>query len=522
MVFPPNGFLAPASFDRGPSMTAPKDWRSFPDAPRIRIAPPGPESKKLLDAQSLLETEAVVYSKYFPIGVAEARNATIEDVDGNRFIDWVSGVSVLNLGHRHPRLVAALAQQAERVWHSPELPTPARIDFLEQFQGILPEGMRRRSKILFTVTGADSVETAVSLADYVKGRRGTVAFSGAYHGVHGGAANLTSGRKYRATSSFRGASVIRVPYPDPYRPLLDDSGGSQGTIRYLEHLFNDPYSGADEASSVLVEPILGEGGYVVPPDDFLPALREFCDRHDLLLILDEIQTGFGRTGKMWACEHPKVTPDILCAAKTVGGGIPLSLVAYRSDLGKPLPPGFHLGTYRGNPLALAVGAETIRVLRDESLVERVAHRGPKLLQSFRSIAEGSPSVGEVRGRGFMVGIEYVSDLAKKSPWGERAKAMRHEMFGRGVMMHTCGPYDQVQRFIGPLTTEDELLERGLEVFRESLRSLERVVTPVRHAPKAVPLPSAVPRAVKTPGRYPARWRPAGPAPPPRRVRRASR
>jgi len=495
--------------------------RSLPDTPTIRVAPPGPNSRKLLEAQAKWETEAVVYSKYFPIGVARAQNASIEDVDGNRFLDWISGVSVLNLGHRNPRLVAALQDQIDRIWHSPELPTPARIDFLEQFHSVLPEGMRGKARVLFTVTGADAVETAVNLADYVKGRRGTVAFSGAYHGVHGGAANLTSGRKYRATTSFRGASVIRVPYPDPYRPVLDDPGGTQGTIRYLEHLFNDPYSGADEASSVLVEPILGEGGYVVPPDDFLPALREFCDRHDLLLIADEIQTGLGRTGRMWAVDHVGVTPDILCVAKTIGGGIPVSLVAYRSDLGKALPPGFHLGTYRGNPLALAVGAESLKILRDGPWVDRARSRGAKLLEQFRAGSKDRRHVGEVRGRGFMVGIEYVHDAASRTPYPELAKGMRAEMFGLGVMMHTCGGFDNVQRFIGPLTTEDELLDRGVEIWEEALASLEES-SPLPAPAARVPRPEVeMPPPLKNLERYPARWRPSGPAPP-GRARKGSR
>ena len=487
--------------------------RSLPDTPRIRVPPPGPESRKLLEAQARWETEAVVYSKYFPIGVAKAQNASIEDVDGNRFIDWISGVSVLNLGHRNPRLTAALLAQVDRIWHSPELPTEARIDFLEQFQAILPEGMRGRSKVLFCVTGADAVQTAVSLADYVKGRRGTVAFSGAYHGVHGGAANLTSGRKYRSTTSFRGASVIRVPYPDPYRPVLDGPGGTQGTLRYLEHLFNDPYSGADEASSVLVEPILGEGGYVVPPDDFLPGLREFCDHHDLLLIADEIQSGLGRTGRMWAVDHVGVAPDILCVAKTIGGGIPVSLVAYRSDLGRPLPPGFHLGTYRGNPLALAVGAESVRILREGPWIDRARRRGAKLLEEFRNVTGDVPNVGEVRGRGFMIGVEYVMDRVARRPYPELAKGMRKAMFDRGVLMHTCGGYDNVQRFIGPLTTEDELLEEGVEIYEECLRTLTRTGAETLKPPVAIKAAVALAPVLKSPGPYPGRWRPTGPAPP---------
>jgi 4-aminobutyrate aminotransferase len=453
-------------------MTAPEEWLSFHDAPKIVHPPPGPRSAALLEVQGRLETEAVGYPHYFPIAPKEGRGATIEDVDGNRYIDWVSGISVLNLGHRHPRLVAALEVQSRKIWHALELPTETRVEFLETLQDLLPGNLRRRSRIFFTVTGGDAVETAVALADYAKGCRGTIAFSGAYHGVHGGVVGLTAGRRYRETSPFPGGAVVRVPFPDPYRPVLGADQGSEGTIRYLEHLVNDPHSGADRVSSVLVEPIQGEGGYVVPPDDFLPALREFCDRHDLLLIADEVQTGLGRTGRMWAVEHAGVTPDIVCIAKTIGGGIPLSVVAYRDDLVRDLPRGFHLGTYRANPLALAVGTETLRILRDGDLLERTRHRGPKVIDRFRTVADGHPSIGDVRGRGFMIGVEFVRDRTHRRAWGDRAKAMRSALLARGVLMHTCGAWDQVLRFMSPLVIEDELLERGLQAFDEALDSLD--------------------------------------------------
>ncbi|HKS59698.1 MAG TPA: aminotransferase class III-fold pyridoxal phosphate-dependent enzyme, partial [Thermoplasmata archaeon] len=271
-----------------PTMTRSNEWLSHPDAPRIVHVPPGPKSKELLGLQGRLETNAVVYPTFFPIAVASARGSTIEDVDGNRFIDWVAGISVLNLGHNHPRLRAALDRQAERIWHALELPTPARTEFLELLTDSLPGSLRNHARILFTVTGGDAIETAVNLAEYASKRSGTIAFSGAYHGVHGGVVNLTSGRRYHQTSAFHGAKVVRVPFPDPFRPVLEADQGSAGTIRFLEHLVDNPHSGADEPAAVLVEPILGEGGYVVPPDDFLPALREFCDSRGLLLILDEV------------------------------------------------------------------------------------------------------------------------------------------------------------------------------------------------------------------------------------------
>jgi 4-aminobutyrate aminotransferase-like enzyme len=480
-------------------VTDPARWLSYPDAPRIVHPPPGPRSKALLARQSEWETEAVTYPRNFPIAIQAAQGATVEDADGNRFIDWMSGISVLNLGHRHPRLTKALETQAARVWHALELPTEARVAFLEELRGALPGRLRNHARVLFTVTGGDAIETAVNLADYVQHRTGTVAFSGAYHGVHGGAANLTSGKRFHQTTSFHGGSIVRVPYPDPYRPLLDSDDTTAGTLRYLEHLISDPYSGVDSISSVLVEPILGEGGYVIPPPDFLPALREFCDRHNLLLIFDEVQTGLGRTGKMWAAEHSGVTPDILCVAKSIGGGLPLSLVAYRDDLPVQLPVGFHLGTFRANPLALAVGTEVLRTLREEDWIPRVARRGAQLLDQFREIQRRHPTIGDVRGQGFMIGLEFVHDHRKRLPWGDRAKAMRHELFVRGVLMHTCGPFDQTLRFMAPLVIEDELLERGLAAFEESVASLDGVPSVgARHRPSPATIPGPEPYTSRLP------------------------
>jgi 4-aminobutyrate aminotransferase-like enzyme len=415
----------------------------------------------------------------------------VEDVDGNRFVDWVAGVSVLNLGHRHPRLVQALERQSARVWHALELPTEVRVDFLRELHESLPGTLRHHAKVLFTVTGGDAVETAVNLADYVQGRPGTVAFAGAYHGVHGGAVNLTSGRRYHATSSFRGGNILRVPFPDLYHPVWDPKDSAQPYLRYLEHVVTDPHSGFDSVSSILVEPILGEGGYVVPPDDFLPGLRELCDRHDLLLIFDEIQTGMGRTGKLWAGEHWKVTPDLMCVAKSIGGGLPLSLVVYRNDLPKALPAGFHLGTYRANPLALAVGAETLRVMREPGFLSQVEQRGKAVRQRFEDMARSHPSVGDVRGKGFMIGVELVADPMTRSAGTERAKAMRQELLSRGVLMHTCGAFDQVLRFMAPLIIEDELLERGLAQFEGALEALD--ASPSGRAPPGQGIHATIPR-----------------------------
>jgi 4-aminobutyrate aminotransferase-like enzyme len=224
---------------------------------------------------------------------------------------------------------------------------------------------------------------------------------------------------------------------------------------------------------------------------------------------------------MWAVEHVRTAPDILCVAKTIGGGIPLSLVAYRTDLGRPLPPGFHLGTYRGNPLALAVGAESLKILKDGPWIESAKRRGSELVRRFEEIAQTHPSIGHVRGRGFMVATEYVSDRAKHTPHPVRAKAMREEMFRRGVLMHTCGGFDNVQRFIAPLTIEDELIERGVAVYEATLTELERADTPAVPARPIVRAAPTGPRSLKGPARPPARVRPAVPLAP-RRGAKAAR
>ncbi|MCI4349960.1 MAG: aspartate aminotransferase family protein [Thermoplasmata archaeon] len=493
-------------------MTAPEEWLSYPDAPRMLHLPPGPRSKELLAVQHRLETDAVVYPRHFPIAIAEARGATVEDVDGNRYIDWVSGISVLNLGHRHPKVQAAVEKQLARVWHALEIPTEARIEFLQELVASLPGGLRNHAKVLFTVTGGDAVETAVNLAEFATKRRGVVAFSGAYHGVHGGSVNLTSGRKYHETSAFHGGTIIRVPFPDPYRPVLDPDGGCANLMRYLDHLVDDPYSGVDALAGVVVEPILGEGGYVLPPDEFLPALRAFCDRHDLLLIVDEIQSGLGRTGRMWAVDHVGVTPDIVCIAKTIGGGIPLSLIAYRADLVPELPPAFHIGTFRANPLALAAGAEVLRLLRGGDLLERTARRGEETKRRFSEIATTHASIGDVRGRGFMIGVDFVKDGPGRTAWGDRAKAMRRELLNRGVLMHTCGANDNVLRFMAPLVIEDELLARGLDLFEASLSALDAPPVRTPTVPRSV-TPLAGPALTRPPSIAPPIHPPPAPPPP---------
>jgi 2,4-diaminobutyrate 4-transaminase len=430
---------------------------------------PGPKSRKASERQARFETKSRVYSNYFPIAIDQAKGSTVKDVDGNVYVDWYAGVCVQNLGHAHPVVVEAIKRQMEHVVHSIDLPYETRLEFVEGLVDTLPGDMKNNAKVLFTVTGADACETAVSLARMTTGKKAVVAFGGAYHGVHGAIVGATANYHYREYAGVPPYETYHLPYPYSYRfPFKVKEGEeSQAVIDYLEYMIKDGYSGVGPLAGIIVEPIQGEGGYVVPPDDFLPMLAEVARKHSIPLILDEVQTGVGRTGKMWASEWSKIDPDIICISKSIGGGVPLSLVAYRPEY-DDLPSGFHLGTYRGNALGIAAGNAVVKFLTTSGVLERVKRDSGTLKKRFEKICAENPLVGEVRGKGFMIGIELVEDKKSRRPGTKLASDLRGEMLRRGLLMHTCGHFNNVLRFMAPLTIEEGLLEAGFEVFEESL------------------------------------------------------
>jgi 2,4-diaminobutyrate 4-transaminase len=447
---------------------------SYEDAPRILVPPPGPKSKQLLEKQSQLETRAVIYSKAFPFAIDSAQGATIKDVDGNIFIDWISGICVLNLGHNNPTVTTAVKSQMDRIWHSLEIPTETRIEFLEKMHAVLPGKMRGHSKALLTVTGGDACEASISLAKHVTGRSTIVAFGGSYHGIHQGIVSLTSSRRYLQSSGTVRHGVFHLPFPYSYRfPFPTEKSGDEGKVvlRYLESLIADEHSGLDNPAGILVEPIQGEGGYIVPPSDFLPGLREIADKYQIPLIVDEVQTGFGRTGKFWGCELTNTSPDIMCISKSVGAGMPLSLITYREEYDQNLPEGFHLGTYRGNPLAMAAGAASIDYIKRENLLSKVEKLGSKAISEFKRIAESSKNVGDVRGVGFMIGNEFVESKGSKAPAKDLAVRLRKTMFENGLLMHTCGHFGNVLRFMAPLTISENLVQKGIKIYENAVKSI---------------------------------------------------
>jgi len=434
---------------------------SILEAPTVVVEPPGPKSRELLGAQEDMETTSLNYPKYFRVAIREARGSTVVDVDGNVFLDWVAGIAVMNLGHNNPTIREAVEKQLDSIWHSLEIPTEVRVEFLKRFRSTLSFEPR----VLFTTTGADACEAAVKIARWKTKKKKVIVFEGAYHGITAGTLGFTYQGEYKRFTPVYDDQAIRVPYPYQFRCKDEDC------LNHSLHAVEEAIRlNADEVAGVMVEPILGEGGYVVPPVGFLRGLREIADRWNVVLIVDEVQSGVGRTGKVWAHQWEGIEPDIMCASKAIGSGIPISLVAYRRDL-TDLPRAFHLGTYRGNPLGLAAGKAVLENLT-EDLLERVRAVGEMMKTRFQEINEEiSGGRMDVRGRGFMIGFELVKE--EKRPWPEGTTAMIDSLFKRGVLMYKCGIHNNVLRFMAPLTTPEKLLDRGLQVFSSALEEVER-------------------------------------------------
>lgn len=447
---------------------------SLDNAPILKTEIPGPKSLEMLNIQDSLESSSRSYTNFFRFAIKEAKGSTIMDVDGNVFIDWFGGVSVMNLGHGHPAVINAIKVQLDRIIHMTEVPTDARIDFLKTLSSVLPGKMKNNSKVLFTVTGGDACEAAVSLARYQSRKPTIIAFSGSYHGVAGGIVGATSNFHYREYSGFSAQNYVYLPFPYSYRfpGTANKADISKEIISQMEFMIKDPYSGVPPVGGIIVEPIQGEGGFVIPPDDFLPMLRETSDKFSIPLIVDEVQSGIGRTGKLWASENYNVTPDIMCISKSIGGGIPFSSIVYRKDYDN-MPQGFHLGTYRGNPLGLAAGAEILKIVSDEDFLRSVRDRGSRIQRRFEEIEEGSASIGEVRGKGFMIAAELVKNKEGNEPATETAQKVRDHLFRSGLLMHTCGHFGNVMRFMAPLTIEDDLIDTGIDIFGSAIGSVGR-------------------------------------------------
>jgi 4-aminobutyrate aminotransferase len=409
-----------------------------------------------------------LWARYTDLIVERASGSWIETVDGKRYLDYTCGIGVTNTGHAHPRVVAAIAEQAARgihlqqniVHHQPGLELHRRLPERFPNPADVPYGL------FLSNSGAEAVEAAVKLAKAVTRRPVVIAFRGGFHGrTHGAMALTSSSVKYRAHFEPLMGGVHFVPYPYPLR-----MGGAEAslatTLAAIDELFATVVA-PDDVAAFVVEPILGEGGYVVPPDGFLPRLREVADRHGILLAVDEVQSGYARTGRFFATEWTDATPDIVIMAKGIASGLPLSGILAPRSLLDQLGPGSHGGTYGGNAVACAAALATLDVIDEDGLCSRAERLGERLLLGLRERCEGHSSVAEVRGRGMMLAIE-LADPDSLQPRPDLVKGLLAEAMARNLLLLSCGTHGQAVRIIPPLVTTEEEIDRALEVIGEAL------------------------------------------------------
>jgi len=409
--------------------------------------------------------------------IVRGEGAYVWDQAGRRYLDFTSGIGVTNTGHCHPRVVAAIREQAGRILH-----LQVNLAYHEPMLGLIA-ALRQVAppeldSFFFSNSGAEAVEAAVKLARHATGRPNVIAFQRGFHGRTVATMSLTNSKTiYRVGYQPLMPGVFFAPYAYCYRcPKAEANperygfssccGWALDQVRFLLKSQTAP----EETAAILVEPVLGEGGYLVPPASFLRGLREICDEHDILLILDEVQSGLGRTGRFFALEHFGVVPDVLVMAKGLASGMPLSGIAARRELMDRWRPGTHGGTYGGNAVACAAAEATIRVLQEERLVENAAQLGHKLLVRLRALQDCYPGLGDVRGLGLMVGVEFVVS-GGRTPDKNRAKAIQRACLEEGLLLLTCGTDDNIIRWIPPLTITDEELEEALDIFQRALESV---------------------------------------------------
>jgi 4-aminobutyrate aminotransferase len=430
------------------------------------------------DASAWLDLRAgvpSVWSRYTDLVVERGQGSWVETIDGDRYLDYTSGIGVTSTGHAHPRVSAAIADQAAHIIHAQQnilyhKPGLLLHEQLPRRFPNLPDG--ESARLFLSNSGAEAIEAAVKLAKAATHRPAIVAFRGGFHGrTHETMALTSSGIRIRGHFEPLPGSVHHVPYPYPLRNPTGRTAEAAltFTLASLDELFATMVY-PDDVAAFLVEPVLGEGGYVVPPDGFLPALREIADRHGILLIVDEVQSGYGRTGRFFASEWTGVTPDIVVMAKGIASGMPLSGILARGDLLDAFGPGAHGGTYGGNAVACAAAVATLEVIDEEGLVAAAERQGRRLLDGLRSVTDGRRHVADLRGRGLMIGIEF-ADPDTLAPRPDLAKGLLHEAFDRRLLLLTCGTWSQVVRIIPPLVTTDDEVDQAVRLIGEGLEAI---------------------------------------------------
>lgn len=392
-----------------------------------------------------------------------AENSEIWDVEGRRYIDFSSGIAVVNTGHCHPKVIEAVKAQLDRFTHTCHqvVPYESYVHLAERLNGMLPGKFDK--KTIFVTTGAEAVENAIKIARSATGRQAVIAFSGGFHGrTFMGMALTGKVVPYKVGFGAMPADVFHAPFPVALHGVsVADS------LAALDKLFKadvDP----NRVAAIIVEPVQGEGGFYEAPRDFMAALRKICDQHGILLVADEVQTGFARTGKMFAMDHHDVAPDLTTMAKSLAGGFPLSAVTGRAEIMDAPGPGGLGGTYGGSPIGVAAAHAVLDVIEEEKLCDRANALGARLKQRLESIREDAPEIVDIRGPGFMNAVEF-NDVKKGLPSAEFANAVRLKALDKGLILLTCGVYGNVIRFLSPITIQDGVMTEALDILESSIR-----------------------------------------------------
>jgi 4-aminobutyrate aminotransferase len=440
--------------------------------PKLIGSLPGPKAKAAVEADDRLISPS--YTRSYPLVAKRGRGLRVEDVDGNEFLDFAAGIAVNSTGHCHPEVVAAIQKQAAELIHisGTDFYNEPLTDLAEKLSAVAP--MPGPHRFFYGNSGAEAVECALKLARYHTGRQHIIAFLGAFHGRTMGALSLTASKpqqKRRFAPLVPGVTHVRYPYA--YRGCTggpqEEEEFSLGCARYIEEKLFKTIVPPEEVAAIFVEPIQGEGGYVVAPDNFLRELRGICDRHGILLVVDEVQSGAGRTGKWWAIEHSGVQPDIVCMAKGIASGMPLGVCMSRAEI-MDWVPGSHASTFGGNPVSIAAALATIDILGREA-IDNAAKVGAKILERLHGWKKAHPLVGDVRGRGLMIGVELVKDKTTREPATALRNRVENLCFEKGLMILGCG--ETSIRLCPPLVVSEEEATVALDILEDCLTQVEK-------------------------------------------------
>jgi 4-aminobutyrate aminotransferase len=431
---------------------------------------PGPKAKAIIERDQAVISPS--YARAYPFVMDHGRGSEVWDVDENRFLDFAAGIAVTATGHSHPKVVQAVKDQADKFLHiSADFYHESWVSLGERLDQIAP--FKEDAVSFMTNSGTEGVEAAIKLARYHTGASQFIGFLGAFHGRTLGSLSFTASKPLYHEGFYPLMNgVVHVPYPNPYRPvLLSRPGEDYGVtiVRYIEEQMLGKLVPAEDVAGILVESIQGEGGYIVPSPGFFPALRELCDRHDILLIVDEVQSGMGRTGKWWAIEHFGIEPDIVCVGKGIASGIPLGAIIARKSI-VTWPLGSQGNTYGGNPVACAAALATLDLIQDQYL-QNATDVGEYAIDALNEVAARHPSIGQVRGIGLMIGVEFVKNRQSKEPAHDLRERIVQRAFERGLLTLGCGP--STIRISPPLSITRSEIDEGLEIFEESISLTEK-------------------------------------------------